>query len=139
MSDKEQLAALGAEMEERQAPLCMAKQIEQLQSQLADAKEESRKYKLSGLGMAASMGDHVCVREGWKPISTAPKDGANHLLLARFSSHGVLVEVDWDGEWGSYRDGPNDDLFFDWLSHNGINEPTHWMMMPPIQEGGTHS
>lgn len=40
MNDKQQLAALGAEIAEQPAPLCMARQIEQLQSQLADATQQ---------------------------------------------------------------------------------------------------
>lgn len=70
----------------------------------------------------------------WRTIDSAPKDGKQSLLLARFDDRGVLCELDFDGAWGSYSDGPNGDdyLYWDWLSNGGIERPTHWMIQPDI-------
>lgn len=70
----------------------------------------------------------------WNKIDSAPKDGKQNLILARFDENGLLVELDFNGTWGCYRDGPNGDdyLYFGWLSEFGIEEPTHWMIQPEI-------
>lgn len=43
-----------------------------LARELLEAKAEARKYKLAGLGMAVSMGDHTCVPEGWQLVPHMP-------------------------------------------------------------------
>lgn len=47
-------------------------QRDALATQLAEARAETRKYKLAGVGMAASMGEHVCVPEGWQLVPAKP-------------------------------------------------------------------
>lgn len=47
MNDKQQLAAMGAEMAEQQQPLCMAKRIEELEAQgrvMAELLREAQRY-----------------------------------------------------------------------------------------------
>lgn len=45
-----------------------------LARELLDSKAEARKYKLAGLGMAVSMGEHICVPEGWQIVPVKPTD-----------------------------------------------------------------
>ena len=40
MNDKQQLAAMGAEMADRQQPMCMAKRIEELEAQALDIQKK---------------------------------------------------------------------------------------------------
>lgn len=70
----------------------------------------------------------------WQPIETAPKDGKHNLILARLYHDGTVVEMDFEGSWGSYRDGPNDDFCWGWVSFGGIEEPTHWIYQPAPPE-----
>lgn len=144
MNDKQQLAAMGEHMAEQagqEPPLCMAKRIEELEAQvrvMVGLLREATSWMDDHPAMPDSSAMHAAlagnlpshVPECWQPIETAPKDGKMALLLARFSAAGNLAELDWDGEWGSYRDGPNDDLHWDWLSYGGIDNPTHWFYQP---------
>ena len=66
----------------------------------------------------------------WQPIKTAPKDGKRKLILARLYHDGSVEEIDFEGSWNSYRDDPNDDLYWGWFSSGGIEEPTHWVYQP---------
>ena len=44
MNDKKQLAAMGAEMADRQQPMCMAKRIEELEGLLTEAAQYIHDY-----------------------------------------------------------------------------------------------
>ena len=46
--------------------------VAELVHRLKAAEAEARKYKLAGLGMAVSLGEHVCVPEGWKLVPVVP-------------------------------------------------------------------
>ena len=46
--------------------------IAELVRRLKASEAEARKYKLAGLGMAVSLGEHVCVPEGWKLVPVVP-------------------------------------------------------------------
>lgn len=59
----------------------------------------------------------------WKPIETAPKDGAWLLLFGRHSRHAVnaMIVCRWCGDcWESSDDG-----------YGAYILPTHWMPLPP--------
>ena len=58
--------------------------------------------------------------EGWRPISTAPRDGTE--VLADTSGLGRVV-VYWDDEKSQWGTG------FGYLDRG---EPTHWMPLPPL-------
>lgn len=95
MSDKKQLAAMGAEMaEQQQQPMCMAKRIEELEAQvlaMAGLLREARKY-VTALGkpddevpavqmtvsridaaLAGKMPEPV-MQEGWKLVPMEPTE-----------------------------------------------------------------
>lgn len=134
MSDKEQLAALGAEMEERQAPLCMEKQIEQLQAQLADAKSEARKYKLAGLGMAASMGQHVCVPNGWRLATDSTPSDKEYVWCFGIGDGGNgqdVFEGYYDATCGKWWALNNGDYVDGGYGNDYPALVTHWMPLPP--------
>lgn len=82
----------------------------------------------------------------WQPIDSAPRDNKRSLYLARFNEAGELVEVDWDGVWEHWSEGPEMPHIqgWDWASTNGIHEPTHWayqdepiptVLPPTFQQG----
>ena len=54
----------------------------------------------------------------WQPITTAPKDNARPLYLARFDKDGDMLELDFDGGWEYWQES--------WVSASGIEAPTHW-------------
>lgn len=65
---------------------------------------------------------------GWQPIATAPRDNKRPLYLARFDKKGVLQHLDFDGGWEFWQESwemPHINGY-DWVSANGIEEPTHW-------------
>ncbi len=63
----------------------------------------------------------------WQPIETAPKDNKRLLYLARIVD-GKIVELDFDGVWEFWQESYEMPHIcgYDWLSANGIQEPTHW-------------
>ena len=67
--------------------------------------------------------------EGWRPISTAPRDGTE--VLADTSGLGRVV-VYWDNEESQWGTG---------LGYLDRGAPTHWMPLPPpptSAEGADH-
>ena len=47
-------------------------EVDELKAEIATLKAECRKYKLAGLGMAASIGEHVCVPDGFMVVPVTP-------------------------------------------------------------------
>jgi hypothetical protein len=99
---------------------------------------------------AAPKPAQVAAPEGWQPIETAPKDGAELLLFAP----GRVTYGAWHTPSVTprivYRDGfapePEYEEFVPfWASWDGgftdEHPPTHWMPLPaaPKQEGGEHA
>lgn len=75
------------------------------------------------------------VRE-WQPIETAPKDGTQ-IILTKISN-GFVEQIDVGGwEISPGRDDPGgyDPPWQDWTSNYGIEEPTHWMLLPEPPHG----
>ena len=64
----------------------------------------------------------------WQPISTAPTDNKRALYLARIDQDGQLLELDFNGAWERWVESWEMSHIngWDWVSANGIDEPTHW-------------
>ena len=64
----------------------------------------------------------------WQPITTAPKDNARPLYLARFDKDGDMLELDFDGGWEYWEESWELAHIngYAWVSARGIEEPTHW-------------
>lgn len=67
----------------------------------------------------------------WLPLSEAPHDNEEPIILGSFDEYGEMCDIDFDGLW----DGEN------WVSPYGICDPTHWIyqnyIAPPTM-GTTH-
>ena len=86
MNDKQQLAAMGAEMaEQQQQPMCMAKRIEELEAQLAEKSikvERLREMNLIAMKRVAGMLDRdlelsrlqSLMSEGWQLVPVEPTE-----------------------------------------------------------------
>lgn len=64
----------------------------------------------------------------WRPIETAPKDGAR-IILAKIVGHPAhptslwwACAGHWSDRWGNWNDG---------VEPCGLAGPTHWMPLPP--------
>ena len=71
----------------------------------------------------------------WQPIETAPRDGTDIIIAEiRFkNSKADYGEIDI-GSWEEDRNGADEfgDSYFCWMSNYGrVEEPTHWMPLPP--------
>jgi hypothetical protein len=81
----------------------------------------------------AAVAAHVAqqVPDNWQPISTAPKDGTNVLLVNRAKNMATGL---WNGLGGDegwwLRGGNSPNSFF-----NGGYGPTHWMLLPAPPQG----
>lgn len=58
----------------------------------------------------------------WKPLSEAPTDNEEPLILGSFDEYGELSEIDYDALW-------NGD---EWQTPFGMEEPTHWIYQKHI-------
>jgi len=47
-------------------------EVDELKAEIATLKAECRKYKLAGIGMAASIGEHVSVPDGFVVVPATP-------------------------------------------------------------------
>ncbi len=47
-------------------------EVDELKTEIEILKAECREYKLVGLGMAASIGEHVCVPDGFVVVPVTP-------------------------------------------------------------------
>jgi hypothetical protein len=70
--------------------------------------------------------------EGWRPIESAPKDGAQRIIIAQFRDNGELVDMDFDAVFEEeYESWEIPKPYWIWKSAYGrIEEPTHWMPLP---------
>lgn len=77
----------------------------------------------------------------WQPIGSAPKDNARPLYLARFNEAEKLAEIDFDGGWDFWQESyelPHVNGW-DWVSANGIENPTHWAYQDGCPPGSVPS
>ena len=70
----------------------------------------------------------------WQPIESAPKDGNPPIFIAQFNPEtGELISLDADGiyemESESWEMPRQYRIWKSWLGL--VEEPTHWMPMPP--------
>jgi hypothetical protein len=79
--------------------------------------------------------------DGWQPIETAPKDGTPVLIARVEYTEGKSPEVaEVDVGAYLYDAGMNtpdgyEPAYWYWASDNGsIEEPTHWMPLPPAPQ-----
>lgn len=74
--------------------------------------------------------------KAWQKIEFAPKDNKRLLILARFDSEGNLCEIDFDGTWERWVESWELSHIngWAWMSANGIEEPTHWMFQPTLED-----
>lgn len=88
-------------------------------------------------------------QQGWQPIETHQGD-TSECLIAVLDQHGRLYVADrgwWQPgakheEWDEVEDGVRIKLWEDedegsWLSNHGyLDDPTHWMPLPPAPGEG---
>jgi hypothetical protein len=60
--------------------------------------------------------------DGWKPISSAPKDGTSILIATRSHSDGLVI-AKWH-QRGRYQEFIDD-------SGESYHDASHWMPLPP--------
>lgn len=115
MSDKQQLAAMGAEMAEQQQPLCIAKRIEELEAQVRVMAELLREgldagdcdnYYGSDLirrisaALAGNLPDHfadvskMVAPEGWQLVPVEPTMAM--ISAATAATTGFGTRAQWD-------------------------------------------
>lgn len=80
----------------------------------------------------------------WRPIETAPRDGASVILGCNYDRHGKqrVTVAWWDdgvaaGVFGRWVEAKHfDDYEDDWIPHYCEFRPSHWMPLPapPEQE-----
>lgn len=72
----------------------------------------------------------------WQSIDCAPKDNKKMLILARFDEAGNLQEIDFDATWERWVESWELSHIngWAWMSAGGIEEPTHWMYQPSLND-----
>lgn len=78
-------------------------------------------------------GAEAVVREAWRPIETAPKDGTYVLITGTAGTH--IAHWTSFGVRGSQHMRPSIEA---WLNFDGrgVGEPTHWMPLPSEEGAG---